>query len=162
MLTPEILAALHNIDVAPIRRRWQPDVHQTIDVERALRRMLGKPDMWNDLRRLIDQLEVDIAAFDTAISDSNSHLTDQMAELSGLASTASNALTDAYTLLDRGDLELLRQQLSTNPPFPRPELVILPRRLRASRERAALTANKHACRHSEGFRNPQRSRCTPW
>jgi len=42
VLTPEGLAELRRRSVAPILPRWQPAVHQTVDAERLLRRMLGE------------------------------------------------------------------------------------------------------------------------
>lgn len=139
VLTPNALANLHEQAVAPIRQRWQPKVHQTIDAERTLRRMLAEIDTWNDLRELADQLEADAAAVDADISDLADSLADATAEMAGLARTVAGSLADAHTALNRCDLDLLRQQLASRPALPGPKLAVLPRQLRASRHHAALT-----------------------
>lgn len=40
VLTPELLRDLHDQSVAPVRRRWIPEVHQAVDAERLLHRAL--------------------------------------------------------------------------------------------------------------------------
>jgi hypothetical protein len=41
LLTPALLAELHNKSVAPIQTRWLPAAHQAVDAERTIRRMLA-------------------------------------------------------------------------------------------------------------------------
>jgi hypothetical protein len=57
VFTPTLLADLHKRSVAPIRDRWLPETHQTVDAERTVRRMLGEAESWNELadvaRRLL-------------------------------------------------------------------------------------------------------------
>lgn len=140
VLTPDALADLHESAVAPIRRRWQPEVHQTIDAERTLQRILGGSETWDDLRELADQLEADAAAVDGDLSDLADTFVDVTAEIVELARETAAVLTDVHTALDRGDLDLLQQQLASWPIQLDPKLAALPRRLRAARERAGLTA----------------------
>jgi hypothetical protein len=64
VLTPDILSALHRESVAPIQKRWLPDLHQTVDAERAVRRMLAENNTWNDLCETVDQLIADKSAVD--------------------------------------------------------------------------------------------------
>src|SRR5260370_37996850 len=52
VLTPEILREQHEHSVAPIRPRWQREVHHVLDAERELRRMLGESGSWDALRAL--------------------------------------------------------------------------------------------------------------
>jgi hypothetical protein len=139
VLTPNALAELHARAIAPIRRRWQPEVHQMIDAERHLRRMLGETQSWDDLQELADRLETDAASVETDLDGLVAPLAVMTAEIPRFARDAAAALTRAYAGLVRGDLEFLRQQLA-NPPCPAaPELSALPRRLRSSRQRAALS-----------------------
>jgi hypothetical protein len=139
VLTPDSLINLHQLAVAPIRRRWQPEVHQTIDAERALRRMLAETKTWDDLRKLVGQLKAESAAIDSDVGDVPNFLADATTEMASLARTVANALADVHTALDRGDLDLLRQQLGNQPARPSQKLAELPRKLRASRHCAALT-----------------------
>ncbi|TBT17610.1 hypothetical protein D5E84_15060 [Vibrio parahaemolyticus] len=39
----------HTNSVAPIRSRWIHEVHQSTDVERDIRRVLGEPSAWSDI-----------------------------------------------------------------------------------------------------------------
>jgi hypothetical protein len=57
ILTPETFAVLHNVSVAPIRGRWQPEVHQTVEAERAIRQMLGETSSWERLNVAADNLK---------------------------------------------------------------------------------------------------------
>ena len=138
VLTPEALTDLHSKAIAPIRRRWQPEVHQTIDAERDLRRMLGEIGSWSDLRALADQLEADAAAIEGDLTDLEGAPADATREVTGVARALAAVLAETHTALNRGDLDVLRQQLNSRPAH-RPELSVLPRQLRAGRYRAALT-----------------------
>ncbi len=140
VLTPDALADLHERAVAPIRQRWQPKVHQSVDAERALRRILGETDTWGDLQELADQLEADATAVEGDLSDLTGPFIDATAALVERARAVSAGLKDAHTALDRGDLDLLRSQLADRPASPDLQFAALPRRLRARRERAGLTA----------------------
>ena len=138
LLTPDSLVNLHQVAVAPIRRRWQPEVHQTVDAERALRQMLAETKTWDDLRKLADQIEAETATIGSDVRDLGNSLADAIAEIASLARTIATALADAHTVLDRGDLDLLRQQLENRPATPSQKLAELPRKLRASRHPTAL------------------------
>ncbi len=52
VLTPERLRDIQARAIAPIVRRWQPAVHQTVAAERALRQMLGETEAWDYLRHI--------------------------------------------------------------------------------------------------------------
>ena len=66
VLTPEILRDRHEQAVAPIRARWQPDVHHVGEAERDLRRMLGESESWDALRALATDLRENANAVDGA------------------------------------------------------------------------------------------------
>ncbi|MDP2660683.1 MAG: hypothetical protein Q8R28_08135, partial [Dehalococcoidia bacterium] len=138
VLTPERLADLHAEAVAPIRRRWQPDVHQTVDAERVLRRMLGETNTWDNLQGLADQLEADATAIDRDVRSIAGPPADATVKVANLARDTAAALVVARAVLDAGDLDLLMQQLTDRPAMPGQELTKLPHYLRASRQRAAL------------------------
>ena len=49
IITPRNLEEQHRIAVRPIRERWLEPVHQPVDAERTIRRMLGEPWSWDQL-----------------------------------------------------------------------------------------------------------------
>ncbi|MBC7077694.1 MAG: hypothetical protein H5T92_05235, partial [Synergistales bacterium] len=114
-------------------------MHQIIDAERVLRRMLGETNTWHDLRKLADQLKNDAAAVDADLVGLAGPLADAMAEVARFTRTVAACLIDAYNALDPGDIDLLLQQSATRPGLPDPKLATLPRQLRAARHRAALS-----------------------
>src|SRR5690606_20545757 len=57
ILTPKQLLAQHEQSVAPIKKRWFPEVHQKVDAERYLRRMLGSLTAWDELPNIADDLK---------------------------------------------------------------------------------------------------------
>lgn len=68
-LTPDMLNELHTNSVAPIRSRWIHEVHQSTDVERDIRRVLGEPSAWSD----IYAAKVKLDAYLPTISELASH-----------------------------------------------------------------------------------------
>lgn len=139
VLTPEILRERHEQSVAPIRARWQPDVHHVGDAERELRRMLGEAESWDVLSDLSTELRANaqtaesspavptpIAPFVTAVvstSRQSADTLDRVAE--GIRS---------------GDLDLLRDELTARPRALPGDVATAPRRLRAGNQRAGLYA----------------------
>jgi hypothetical protein len=151
VLTPDVLSDLHTRAVAPIQRRWRPEVHQTVRAERALRRMLGETNKWNQLLGLASQLEVDATLVEVDLREMDGSSATATSKLASVARSEANRLTDVHTALERGDLDLLRQLLKSSAGEPYQKLVGLPRKLRATRRRAALSvtnalASVRACR----------------
>src|SRR5262245_12805625 len=64
VLLPNVLAVLHGQAVAPVKRRWQPEVHQIVDAERSLRRMLGEIESWMELGELANRLAIGATGVD--------------------------------------------------------------------------------------------------
>src|SRR5690606_26820363 len=56
ILTPQQLLVQHEQSVAPIKKRWFPQVHQKVDAERYLHRMLGSSTAWDELQSLANDL----------------------------------------------------------------------------------------------------------
>jgi hypothetical protein len=139
VLTPELLAERHATSVARVRRRWQPDVHQVVNAERALRSALGTLEAWSDLQDLANRLEAGAAIVVADISSLHPTLTDGANGFVELARTLVTSLSQTYAALGGGDYEVLRQQL-TNRVIIGPEWDVLVRRLRASRHPISLTA----------------------
>jgi hypothetical protein len=140
ILTPEIAVLLHQASVAPIQRRWQPFTHQTVDAERALRRMLGEHPAWHELQSLAARLEAGAAKLTSERRGLVEPLGEAADDLASVMGGLARSLTDVDVALGRGDLDILRQQLSNKPPNPNSRQLTLPRRLRGARHRAALTS----------------------
>lgn len=140
VLDPAALSRLRDEAIAPIRIRWQPEVHQTLDAEDSLRRMLGGIDSWDDLRLQAEQLDLDAAGVEAALPELSGPLAEATIRISEAARATARMLNDIHAALERGDLDLFRQQLTNRPAKPHAELMTLPRRLRASRKRAGLAA----------------------
>lgn len=139
VLTPEILRERHEQSVAPIRARWQPNVHHVGDAERKLRRMLGEVESWDVLSKLSTELRANaqtvesspavptpLAPFVTAVVRTSRQLADTLDRVAeGIRS---------------GDLDLLRDELTARPRALPGDVATAPRRLRAGNQRAGLYA----------------------
>ncbi|MCW3096200.1 MAG: hypothetical protein JWL77_1818 [Chthonomonadaceae bacterium] len=139
VLTPNCLAVLHERAVEPIRWRWQPEVHQPVNAERMLRQILGESGTWDDLPKLSDQLKKDAEAIEADLGSLENSLADATAATAKLARAMAVTLIDMYALLVRGEIDLLRQQITNRSALQVHEFAVLPRKLRACRQHAALT-----------------------
>jgi hypothetical protein len=140
LLTTAALAQQHELSVAPIRKRWLPEVHQTIDAERTLRRMLGEAASWDEMAIVAQRLL-------TAIAVINKEPRALAGRLSSLASTFTKAaqifaetLQDVHCLLGTGDLVLVRQRLEPRPRSVSRDIEAAPRCLRGARLACGLNA----------------------
>lgn len=149
VLTPDVLNTIHTAAVAPIRRRWQPDVHQTTKAERDVRRMLFETDTWPEIRVLIEQLNAAIVAITADMDGLSTELTDSTTALVQFLHEVVSSLNRVSKVIQCGDLELLQQDLAVRPTLPETNLLVLPRKLRAARRRAAIAvSNAFADVHS--------------
>lgn len=139
VFTPKLLADLHREAVAPIRTRWQPEVHQVVNAERALRRALGSVDAWSNLPALAGQLTEGVTAVEADLAKVPVALAERVNALTQTALTLASALEEVYAALGNGDYEILRQQLEGYEIQGR-EWDYLLRRLRADRSPAVLPA----------------------
>jgi hypothetical protein len=141
VLTPDVLDTIHTTAVAPIRRRWQPDVHQTTEAEQVLRRMLFEIDTWAEIQALIKQLNAAVVAITADIDGLSTELADLTIALVQFLHDVITALDKISRAIECGDLELLQQHLAVRPTLPETKLLALPRKLRAARHRAAIAVS---------------------
>lgn len=141
VLTPDVLNTIHTAAVAPIRRRWQPDVHQTTEAERDLRRMLFETDTWPETRVLTEQLNAAVIAITADMDGLSTELTDLTTALLQFLNDVISSLSRISKAIECGDLELLQQNLALRPTLPEAKLLVLPRKLRAARHRAAIAVS---------------------
>lgn len=139
VLTPDILRELHEQAVAPIRARWQPDVHHVGEVERDLRRMLGDVEAWNSLR----ELSTELRASADAVESSPAVPAPLEPFLTGVVATArqsAETLDRVAAGIGVGDLDLIRDEITARSRELSVDVATAPRRLRAGGQRAGLYA----------------------
>lgn len=140
ILTPERLFDLHEESVAPIRTRWMPDVHQMVDAERTIRRILGQPSSWDQLQQVAKSLDNACAILHSELVSIPQALFDNTSLFITNLSESSRALKQASVLLETGDLGLLRQVLEEKPERIDKLVDSVPRKLRGARLSCGLLA----------------------
>lgn len=139
VLTPEILRDRHEQAVAPIRARWQPDVHHVGDAERDLRRMLGESEPWDVLRVLSMELREYARAVEAA-PPVPEPLAPLLTGVVAISRQSADALDRIAEGIRSGDLDLLRDEVSSQTRALPPNLATALRRLRSGNHRAGLYA----------------------
>ncbi len=137
VVTPEILRERHEQAVAPIRPRWRPEVHHVLYAERQLRRMLGESESWDALR----ELNVDLHSQVQAVEGAPKVPAPLALLVAGVVETArqtADALERIADGIRDGDLDLLRDELSSQPQTLTPDVTTVPRRLRSGNHPASL------------------------
>jgi hypothetical protein len=133
ILTPKILQEKHAEAVAWIKQRWQPEVHQVIDAERTIRRMLGEGQAWKELDEVANALKRQSNAL-----PKNDSRTPSLGQLVRQAVSVADGLLAILKCIGEGDLDLLTQQFETPPTIPFKDMEGLLRTLRAKRDKSAL------------------------
>lgn len=139
VLTPDVLRERHQMAVAPIRKRWQPDVHHVSESERGLRRMLGELDSWN----VLAELSSDLRTAAQEVDDSPpvpSLLLPFVTAVVETSRQAADTLGRVAEGIRNGDLDLLRDELSAQSRVLAEHVATAPRRLRSGNHRAGLYA----------------------
>lgn len=139
VLTPDILRERHGQAVAPIRARWQPDVHHVGDAEGALRRMLGESESWDALRALSSDLRATAQAIESSPPVPPA-LAPFVTDVIAASRDSADTLDKVAQGIRSGDLDLLRDELTAHPRALAVEVATAPRRLRAGNHRAGLYA----------------------
>jgi hypothetical protein len=136
-LTPHLLAELHSLSVAPIRRRWLPQAHQTVDAERTLRRMLGEATSWDELSTVANSLDEAVQI----IENEPRAFVGKIDTTSFVSAVRSMSVTlkEVHAFLTNGDLQILRQQLTHRRKTVK-DISAAPRQLRSLRLLCALQA----------------------
>jgi len=139
VLTPNLLSEKHKESVAPIKQRWLPEVHQLVDAERSLRRILGEEDTWSDLTEVINRLQGWSAAVKGELTGLPANLAEQVNKLVEAANNIGSVLMQTCTALSNGDYEIVRQEFASRS-SPKPAWKALLRQLRAGRYPVVLPA----------------------
>ncbi len=139
VLTPEILRDRHDQAIAPIRARWQPDVHHVGEAERILRRMLGEADSWAALSAISADLRENVQAIEASPpvpAPLAQLVTDVVTTSKRFADTLDRIAEGIY----RGDLDLLRDEVGAQPRTLPASVATAPRILRSGNHRAGVCA----------------------
>lgn len=70
-LTEKMLSDQHEKSIAPIKSRWISEVHQQMDVERQVRRVLGEKEAWNIFTNIAANLSEVVTEIDYEINNPN-------------------------------------------------------------------------------------------
>ena len=138
-LTPDELSILHDRSTARIKDRWQTDLHQEFDIERAVRKKLGQTDAWEDLQRMSAWLVDAVSEVTTDLCVTPANLSNHVVELIDFAKFVQIAIDEAADSLERGDLDHLAENLAIRPTMPTAALTSLPRQLRSKRNPAVVS-----------------------
>ena len=140
VITPEDLKQRHNEAIQPILERWLIPVHQSVDAERIIRRMLAEPESWVQMNAIGARLQKAIDLF----SNSNKFISDQDATTNNPFIFACSAFADTllqfHKFLAEGDLEIVQQKLAERKTLISSTVCTTPRRLRASNSPIAMDA----------------------
>ncbi len=152
ILTPEILQKQHEQAVAPIRTRWQPEVHHVVDAERDLRRMLGDSGAWDELSLLADDLHRMVQGIENAPVMPTT-LAPKVATVVDAARQSADALKLVTADICNGDIDLLRNDLAAQTRLLEPNVVATLRHLHAKNHLASLymTNAVAGCREAVQF-----------
>jgi hypothetical protein len=138
--TPEELDRRHREAIQPIRDRWLEQVHQSVDAERTIRRMLGEPDSWGQMIAVGERL---MKAVDL-ISDSEAVALPKLEKTILPFVTACSAFADTllnfHRILADGDLDIIQQKLGERKTLIDAQVRATPRQLRAWNLPIALDA----------------------
>lgn len=138
--TPEDLEQQHREAIQPILKRWLEPVHQSVDAERTIRRMLGEPGSWSQMIVVGERLKKVI----DVISDSEGAIPSQLKETITLFVIACSAFFDTllhfHEILADGDLDIIQQKLVERKTLIDTQVSATPRRLRTWNLPIALDA----------------------
>lgn len=151
VLTPDFLRERHDLAVAPIRARWQPDVHHVGDAEKEIRRMLGEAGAWEAIGALALELRETANAVE-ASPTATIRLQPLVEGVFAAARQTADNLDRIAEGISAGDLDRLRDELLARQ-FTLPvEVATAPRRLRAANERAGLYATNAVATCHDAYR----------
>jgi hypothetical protein len=112
VITPEDLKQQRQESVQLIKERWLEDVHQPVEAEHIIRRMLGETESWNELINVGQRLKEEAET----ISDFNCSPSDQLKKTIDSFAKACFAFVDTllhfHEILSDGDIDVIKQKLA--------------------------------------------------
>jgi hypothetical protein len=111
VLTPINLAERHNIAIQPIRERWLEPVHQPVDAERMIRRMLGEVDSWKRLIEVGERLKNISDLLSCELNNAVPGLRSYISSFIDACAAFADTLLNFHQILADGDLDIIQQKL---------------------------------------------------
>jgi hypothetical protein len=140
ILTPHELALRHQEAIQPIRERWLAPVHQTVNAERTISRMLGEPGSWDQMiavgRRLEKTANKILESQDVSLNKIEKAIRPFVEACYAFADT----LLHFHRILADGDLDNIQQKLRERKTLIDTQLHSILRELRARNLHIALDA----------------------
>lgn len=152
VLTPSSLQHRHELSTAQIRERWLPQVHQVVDAERILRRILGEAESWDELTLVATQLRSAAAAIRSERAAWTGRFSSTLPDFVDTIEGFAVLLNDVQRALKDGDFELMRHLLDSRPQSPGTGIRTIPTRLRAAHFVCGLNATNAVADFSRGVR----------
>lgn len=140
IITPEELKDRHLKAIQPIRERWLEPVHQTVEAERSIRRMLGEPGSWDQMIAAGQRLKKAANILSDTIGISPTELKKAITPFVEACSVFAETLLNFHGLLADGDLDVIQQRLRERKMLIDTHVRSTPRRLRALNLPIALDA----------------------
>lgn len=140
ILTPKQLLAQHEQSVAPIKKRWFPEVHQKVDAERYLQRMLGSPTAWDELRSLADDLMESYEEIQLRLDTVPEKLKELSLQFQSCLQNLTDQLKSVYNQLSEGNFLNLHQGISSGLKEQIKIVASFPRKARGARIQVGLIA----------------------
>ncbi|ANV88914.1 NACHT domain-containing NTPase [Picosynechococcus sp. PCC 7117] len=140
VLTPSNLAERHRIAIQPIQERWLEPVHQAVDAERIIRRMLGEVDSWGQLIEVGKRLKNISNLLSCELDDAAPRLTPYITSFIDACSAFADTLINFHQILADGDLDVIQQKLKERKILINIDVRSTPRHLRSANHPAALHA----------------------
>lgn len=130
ILSPEELKKRHVESIQPIRERWLEPVHQSVEAERIIRRMLGEPDSWEEIIEVGQRLEKVVDIITNSDDVTSSTIEKTINPFVTACSTFANTLLHFHKILEDGDLDIIQQILAEQKLLINKQIISIPRRLR--------------------------------
>jgi hypothetical protein len=133
VLMPENFKRMHEESMAPIKKRWEPQLHIEIEVERELKSALGTPGTWSIFREAADDLANRSETIKSETRDLRNSERDLVKQLTATLSDQSNHLLSLAEALDTASLDNVKHCLegAINPSFRKYDIALLANRLRS-------------------------------
>jgi len=140
ILTPTILESQHRVAIQPIRDRWLPQVHQSVQAERTIRQMLGEPGSWDQLIEIGERLAEAIDVITKGSAEASSEFKSKMAPFISACSSFADTLLRFHEILEVGDLDVIWQKLDERNTLIGADVRSVPRFLRKLNQPIAIEA----------------------
>lgn len=140
VISPAQLALIHKNAVEPIKKRWFPEVHQELDAERNVQRILGRPAAWDQFNELSERIDELLGQMQLRTQTVPKLLKDLCDDFMGCMHERMSLLKSTLEQLRTGDFLHLRQSLNNKMGTKLQKVAALPRKLRGAKLQIGLIA----------------------